>query len=335
MAIYHLSAKAVSRSDGRSAIAAAAYRAGCQIADGRTGEIHDYTRKGGVESADIVLPDGAPAWATDRAKLRNAAELAERRKDSCVARELEVALPSELSPAERRRLAMDFAKHMANREGCAVDVAIHSPGRQGDNRNYHAHILRTTRKVAADGLGAKLDTEKAGRKRSDDLEALRVCWADMTNDRLLENGIAARVDHRSLRAQGIDREPTKHLGPAASGYERRTGQPSDKRIQQEREAMERLAAAHSAGIAERALQKISESIISLETQLAEALAERDAKTMKMSKYFQDIREKNDRFKAQLDAQSNAEVLPPVPPEPDTPDADDPEADSPEIWRPNG
>jgi len=225
VAIYHLSVKPVSRSAGRSATAAAAYRAGCKIADERTGEIHDYTRKGGVESSDIVLPDGAPEWATDRAALWNAAELAEKRKDACVAREFEVALPSELSPAERRRLALDFAKDMANREGCAVDVAIHAPGREGDNRNYHAHILRTTRKVEADGLGAKLDTEKAGRKRSEDLEAVRAKWADLTNERLRENGIAARVDHRSLEAQGIDREATWHLGPAASGYERRTGRP--------------------------------------------------------------------------------------------------------------
>mgnify|MGYP006142940621 CR=1 FL=1 len=275
MAIYHLSVKAVSRSAGRSATAAAAYRSGEKIIDDRTGEIHDYTRKGGVESADIVLPDGAPMWATDRTKLWNAAELAEKRKDACVAREFEVALPSELSPAERRRLALDFAKDMANREGCAVDVAIHAPGREGDNRNHHAHILRTTRKVEADRLGAKLDTEKAGRKRSDDLEAVRAKWADLTNERLRENGIAARVDHRSLEAQGIDREPTKHLGPAAIGYERRTGQPSDKRIQQEREAMERLARAKEAGELERQSRQSDRLILDLSGDLSAAKAERD------------------------------------------------------------
>ena len=275
VAIYHLSVKAVSRSAGRSATAAAAYRAGCSITDERTGEIHDYTRKGGVESADIVLPDGAPEWATDRTKLWNAAELAEKRKDACVAREFEVALPSELSPAERRRLALDFAKDMANREGCAVDVAIHAPGKEGDNRNHHAHILRTTRKVEADGMGAKLDTEKAGRKRSDDLEAVRAKWADLTNERLRENGIAARVDHRSLEAQGIDREPTQHLGPAASGYERRTGQPSDKRIQQEREAVERLARAKALGELERQSRQSDRLILDLSGDLAAAKAERD------------------------------------------------------------
>ena len=273
MAIYHLRVKAVSRSDGRSATAAAAYRAGCEIADERTGEIHDYTRKGGVESADIVLPDGAPEWATDRAKLWYAAELAEKRKDACVAREFEVALPSELSPAERQRLALDFAKDMANREGCAVDVAIHAPGREGDNRNHHAHILRTTRKVEANGLGAKLDTEKAGRKRSDDLEAVRAKWADLTNERLRENGIAARVDHRSLEAQGIDREPTRHLGPAASGYERRTGQPSAKRIQQEQEAAERLTRAKALGELERQGKALDRGILDLSGDLSAAKAE--------------------------------------------------------------
>jgi hypothetical protein len=275
VAIYHLSVKAISRSAGRSATAAAAYRAGCKIADERTGEIHDYTRKGGVESADIVLPNGAPDWATDRAKLWNAAELSEKRKDACVAREFEVALPYELPPAERLRLALDFAKDMANREGCAVDVAIHAPGREGDNRNNHAHILRTTRKIEVDGFGAKLDTEKAGRKRSDDLEAVRAKWAEMTNERLRENSVAARVDHRSLEAQGIDRQPTHHLGPAASGYERRTGQPSDKRIQQEREAVERLARAKALGELERASRQSDRLIIDLSGDISAAKAGRD------------------------------------------------------------
>ena len=275
MAIYHLSVKAISRSSGRSATAAAAYRAGVAVTDERTGQIHDYTAKGGVESADIILPDGAPAWATDRAELWNAAELAEKRKDACVAREFEVALPSELSPAERRRLALDFAKDMANREGCAVDVAIHAPGKEGDNRNHHAHILRTTRKVEADGLGAKLDTEKAGRKRSDDLEAVRAKWADLTNERLHENGIAARVDHRSLDAQGIDREPTRHLGPAATGYERRTGEPSRKRLDFEQEAANRLARAKEAGELERQSRQLDRSIIDLSGDLSAAKAERD------------------------------------------------------------
>ncbi len=123
-------------------------------------------------------------------------------------------------------------------------------------------------------MGAKLDTEKAGRKRSDDLEAMRAKWADLINERLRENGIAARVDHRSLEAQGIDREPTQHLGPAASGYERRTGQPSDKRIQQEREAVERLARAKDLGELERQSRQIDQSILDLSGNINAAKAER-------------------------------------------------------------
>ncbi|MEG0656484.1 MAG: MobQ family relaxase, partial [Mucinivorans sp.] len=260
MAIYHLSVKAVSRSAGRSATAAAAYRAGCEITDQRTGEVHDYTRKGGVESADIVLPDGAPKWATDRAALWNAAEAAERRKDACVAREFEVALPEELSPAERRRLAVDFAREMANREGCAVDVALHAPGKEGDSRNHHAHILRTTRKVGLDGLTDKLNTEKAGRNRTADLDAVRTRWAELTNERLRENGIEAQVDHRSLKDQGIDREPTSHMGPAVAAMERR-GVKTEVRKRIEDEVADRLARARAEGDKERELAQANRSVI--------------------------------------------------------------------------
>lgn len=155
MAIYHLSVKTVSRSAGRSATAAAAYRAGASITDQRTGEIHDYTRKGGVQSATLVVPADAAAWANDREALWNAAELSEKRKNSTVAREFEIALPGELSPAERKRLAVDFAGELVARHGCAADVAIHAPGKEGDNRNHHAHILLTTRRLTADGMGEK------------------------------------------------------------------------------------------------------------------------------------------------------------------------------------
>jgi hypothetical protein len=262
MAIYHLSVKAISRSAGRSATAAAAYRAGVEITDTRTGEVHDYTRKRGIVSADLVLPAGAPEWAADRSALWNAAEHAERRKDACVAREYEVALPSELPAAARRQLALDFAQEMANREGCAVDVAIHEPSKGGDNRNHHAHIMRTTRKVA-EGLGAKLDTEKAGRNRAADLEAVRARWAELTNERLREYGIEATVDHRSLKAQGIDREPTQHLGPTATAIERRTGQASRKRLDFDQDVAERLTQAKKAGELERLGQVLERSILDL------------------------------------------------------------------------
>jgi ATP-dependent exoDNAse (exonuclease V) alpha subunit len=272
MAIYHLSVKPISRSAGRSSTAAAAYRAGCEITDDRTGEVHDYTRKSGIASTDLVLPDGAPEWATDRSALWNAAEAAERRKDACVAREFEVALPDELSPEERRRLAVDFAKEMANAEGCAVDVSIHAPGKEGDSRNHHAHILRTTRKVGLDGLTDKLDTEKAGRNRTADLDAVRTRWAVLSNERLRENGIEAQVDHRSLKKQGIDRIPTSHLGVFVTSMERRGVKTEvGKRIEEEVTA--RLMEARAQGIQERELAQVNRSIIDLSGDLTAAKRE--------------------------------------------------------------
>lgn len=306
MAIYHLSVKAISRSEGRTATAAAAYRAGCLIADKRTGDVHDYTRKGGVQSATIVLPDGAAAWAQDRGSLWNAAELAERRKDACVAREFEVALPNELSALERQRLALDFAKEMANREGCAVDVAIHAPGKEGDNRNHHAHILRTTRKVEASGLGDKLDTEKAGRKRVEDLEAMRQRWADLTNERLRENGIEAKVDHRSYADQGVDQTPSKHLGVAATGFERRTDQVSRVRTRHNEAAIERLALAKQEGELERELDQAEHRILDLSNDLERAKQQQQA--MQLLNAEQGMADFRASFAAHLKAQAEAKAL---------------------------
>ena len=274
MAIYHLSVKTISRSAGRSATAAAAYRAGVEITDGRTGEIHDYTRKGGVESAGLVLPAGAPEWAADRAALWNAAEQAETRKNSTVAREFEIALPEELSPAGRQRLALDLAREIVDCHGCAADVAIHAPGKEGDNRNHHAHILLSTRRLGPEGFTGKtreLDDQKTGPQT---VAQWRERFASLQNERLREAGIEARVDHRTLEAQGIDRVPTRHLGPAATGYERRTGEPSRKRMDFEAEAADRLARAREAGELERQGRQIDRGILDLSGDLEAARRER-------------------------------------------------------------
>ncbi|MEI2805529.1 MAG: MobQ family relaxase [Albidovulum sp.] len=219
MATYHLSAKTISRSHGRSATAAAAYRSGARIDDERTGLIHDYRRRRGVEASLLILPDGAPDWASDRARLWNAAEHAETRKNSTVAREFEIALPAELDAGERQRLAADFARELVLRHGCAADVAIHRPGRAGDSRNHHAHLLLTTRRLTAAGFAEKtreLDDLKTG-----EIGRWRERFADLQNERLREAGVEARVDHRSLEAQGSDREAAIHLGPTATALERR------------------------------------------------------------------------------------------------------------------
>lgn len=244
MAIFHLSVKTISRSAGRSSTAAAAYRAGVEITDERTGEIHDYRRKAGVESAELFLPDGAPEWATDRAKLWNTAEQSEKRKNSTVAREFEVALPSELSADQRRKLAHDFARELVKRNGFAVDVAIHAPGKEGDTRNHHAHILCTTRKLTAEGFTEKtreLDDRATG---AQEVTHWREQWAGLTNAALERAGHAVRVDHRSLEMQGIDREPAIHLGPSATAIERR-GEVSEKtrnHQERQREAAGKVAA---------------------------------------------------------------------------------------------
>lgn len=127
MAIYHCCIKTVSRSDGRSATGAAAYRSGSCIVDERTGEIHDYTRKHGVEHSELVQPEGVNLT---REELWNGAENAEKRKNSTVAREYEVALPDELNAEQRKALALDFARHLVNEYGVAADVAIHAPGKR-------------------------------------------------------------------------------------------------------------------------------------------------------------------------------------------------------------
>lgn len=278
MASYHLSVKPVSRKAGRSATGAAAYRAADRIRDERTGELWDFRRKRGVEYREIVLPANAPEWAGYRAQLWNAAEAAERRKNSTVAREFEIALPSELSPGERRDLAVRFARELVGRHGFAADVCLHKPGRGGDRRNHHAHILCSTRRLTAEGFEAKtreLDDLKRGPA---EVTRWRARWAELQNELLKEHGLSARVDHRSLEAQGLDREPTRHKGPAITALERRG---LEARVgyrlaeEQRLEAQARLERAAEIGRLEREARKLERSIIALDTDITAALRARD------------------------------------------------------------
>lgn len=221
MASYHLSVKPISRKAGRSSTGAAAYRAAARIHDLRTGEIFDFTRKRGVLHRELVVPDGAPAWALDRQALWNAAEKAETRKNSTVGREFEIALPAELGARERQALVMNFARELVARHGMAVDVAIHAPHRHGDQRNYHAHLLCSTRRLTAEGFREKTRELDDLWKGPAEVTRWRGRWADLQNEFLAEHGLSARVDHRNLKDQGIDRAPTHHKGPAVMGMERR------------------------------------------------------------------------------------------------------------------
>ena len=225
MAIYHLSTKPVSRSSGRSAVASAAYRCAVLLTNQRDGLVHDFTRKEGVEHKEIVLPDGLSAdWALDRSALWNAAEFAEKRKDARVAREFEIALPHELSPEGRLNAARAFARDLANNYGAAVDFAIHSPSEHGDIRNYHAHVLMTTRQVGKTGLGEKtyLEHKNArllanGMATTDiQLRDIRQAWEGIANRQLQREGLDVRIDHRSHVERGLELSPTEHMGVHAS-----------------------------------------------------------------------------------------------------------------------
>lgn len=287
MAIYHLSVKPVSRGVGRSATAAAAYRSASQVADRTTGQVFDYTRKRGVEHAEIVLPTEAAKrdinWPREREQLWNVAEEAEKRKDARVAREYEVALPHELSQRERTELVREFSQEIANRFGVAVDFAIHKPHREGDERNHHAHVLTTTRRIEATGLGAKAEIEWADTDRAkrglgpakEEVAAIRERWAALTNEKLQEHGHESRVDHRSLKDQGIDREPTTHLGPAVSGMQRR-GMETEVGARIQAEAQARLERAAELGRLERESAAIGQSILVLDGDIRSALQARDA-----------------------------------------------------------
>ena len=235
MAIFHMQINTVSRSSGRNAPASAAYRAGERIRNERTGALYDHRGRRDVLHKEIFLPSslehsgGAPEWARDRAMLWNAAERIETRDNSRVAREYMVALPAELSASGRVALARAFARQISDRYAVAVDLAVHAPRPFGDPRNFHAHLLASTREVRPGGFGPKVGLDMNGTVRAElglpsgrsEFAALRQRWAELVNEHLRAAQVEARVDARSLAAQGIDREPLPRLPWAAIAAERR------------------------------------------------------------------------------------------------------------------
>ena len=223
----------ISRGAGRSAIAAAAYRAGECLRDQRTGRLHNYAQRSDVSHTEIFLPPGLRVadvpWASDRGRLWNTAEASERRRDARLAREYQVSLPAELDPAQRLQLARRFALELAERYNVAVDLAVHGPRPAGDPRNHHAHLLATSREIGASGFGAKAGLDMESRERYlrglpagiAEIRAVRERWATFNNEAFAAAGLELRVDHRSLRAQGIDREPVPHIPFVAVQIERR------------------------------------------------------------------------------------------------------------------
>ncbi len=274
MASYHLSVKTIKRSAGRSATAAAAYRVGDRIECQREGRVHDYTRKQGIEETFILTPKDAPDWATDRSRLWNEVEASETRRNSVTAREWELALPSEISAEARSQITRDFAQELVSRYGVAVDVAIHAPHREGDQRNHHAHVLTSTRKLEAEGFTAKtrvLDSAKTG---GVEIEQMRGLWAELQNRALERVGEVERVDHRSLEkqretaldrgdkltAEELDRDPELKLGPAANSMERRAKAMAERQGWEYVPVTERGAVVHAARQARAAFREMRERL---------------------------------------------------------------------------
>lgn len=245
MAIYRLSAQVVSRKMGQAVTASAAYRSGARLRDDRTGASFDYSRRSGVVHAEILAPEATPGWMLDREALWNAVEAVEKRKDAQLARELQLALPHELTPEARLQLVREFVQRECVERGMVADVAIHAPHRAGDTRNAHAHVLLTMRSLTGAGFGPKERDWNA----KELLETWRETWARDVNLALERAGLEARVDHRSLEAQraeaeqaaeqaqergdqaaaereaaragALEREPEPKIGPAANALERR------------------------------------------------------------------------------------------------------------------
>jgi len=212
----------------------AAYRAAEKLQDLKTGETIDFSRKQGVIYSEIITPENAPEWAHNRQELWNRSEAAHRRGDAVIAREIQLSLPCELSDGQRQELTTNFARFMAEKYNVAVDMNLHAPNQEGDDRNYHAHLLICTRpfdETKPQGLGNNVRAfdaithQKAATENH--VELWRSTWAQQMNDALERadirdtDGVTIKVDHRSYERQGVDQEPTIKEGTAATAKARR------------------------------------------------------------------------------------------------------------------
>jgi len=211
--IYHFSAKVVSRGKGQSAVASAAYRAGAELVDERTGEVKDFTRKERVDFSEIAAPENAPEWVRDRQRLWNEVESGEKRKDAQLCREVNAALPKALTLDEQKNIVREFVAENYTKRGMVTDWNIHD----SQGKNPHVHMMITMREIGPEGFAKKKNRDW---NRKEFLEQQREGWAKTTNKELNRVGFDYRIDHRSLEAQGIDRIPQKHLGPRPNIYQK-------------------------------------------------------------------------------------------------------------------
>jgi len=215
MAIYHLHVKVIGRKTGSSAVASAAYRSASRLQDGRQGRVQDFTAKRGVVHSEVMLPEHAPEAWTDRERLWNDVEAFEVRKDAQLAREVEFAIPRELTQAQGIELARDFAQSEFVGLGMIADLNVHWDVAEDGMPKPHAHVMLTMRSVDENGFGQKVRDWN----RTEMVERWRERWAELANERLAELDIDARIDHRSLEAQGIALEPQSQVGAPAQRIE--------------------------------------------------------------------------------------------------------------------
>jgi ATP-dependent exoDNAse (exonuclease V) alpha subunit len=215
MAIYHLHVKVIGRKSGSSAVASAAYRSGSRLRDERLGRDQDFSAKRGVVHSEVMLPKNAPEAWSDRKRLWNDAEAFEVRKDAQLAREVEFAIPREMSERDGIELARDFVRGEFVDQGMIADLNVHWDMAEDGMPKPHAHVVLTMRAVDENGFGQKVRE----RNRTEMVERWRERWTELANERLAELDIDARIDHRSLEAQGIALEPQSQIGAPAKRIE--------------------------------------------------------------------------------------------------------------------
>ena len=212
MAIYHFSAKVVSRANGSSAVASAAYRSASELHDVRLGRDHDFSNKAGVIHSEVMLPEGAPERLNDRSTLWNEVEAGEKRKDAQLAREVEFSIPREMNEKQGVALAQDFVKKQFVDRGMVADLNVHWDKAKDGTPKPHAHVMLAMRDVGPEGFGKK----NRDWNSTELLKDWREAWSAHVNERMAELGLEGRIDHRSYEAQGIKLEPQHKIGPAAS-----------------------------------------------------------------------------------------------------------------------
>lgn len=266
MATFHLNVAIHSRGKGHSAIAGAAYRERSAIFDERTGERHDYSRKSDdVLFAGMYSPADAPEWTRDRAQLWNHVEAFEKRRDAQLARVFNIALPHELTLEQNRRLLQDWVRDNFTRKGLIADAVIHAPDKDGDQRNIHAHVAVVLRKLDGTEFSAKKERTASEEERLAQMEGWRASWENLANRHLERAGLDVRIDRRTLKEQGIDAEPTKHVGPTANKMEREEPGSSD-RAAANREITQRNAERETIAALEAEERALTAQIIDLKAE---------------------------------------------------------------------